>query len=88
MDHFIKVIRKDPQERVKINEVLERFNRYPYSYQAKIGYDDLIQNVIPKGLINGMSTTITDLDRELKMKNSRIKNLESDTNSQIYKRVC
>ena len=34
-----------------------------------------------------MSTTITDLDIELKMKISRIENLEGKTNSQIFKRV-
>ena len=50
MDDFINVIRKDPQVGVKINEVSERYNRYPYSYQAKIGYDASIQNVIPKKL--------------------------------------
>ena len=34
-----------------------------------------------------MGTTITDLDIELKMKISRIEFLESETNSQIFKRV-
>ena len=33
-----------------------------------------------------MATTITDLDKELKMKISRIKYLESKTDSQIFKR--
>ena len=46
MDDFINVIMKDPEVRVKVNEVLERYNGYPYSYQAKKGYDALIQNVI------------------------------------------
>ena len=45
--------------------------------QSKIGYDFLIQNVILKGLINIMGTTITSLDIELKMKISGIKYLES-----------
>ena len=51
--------------------------RLPYNYQSKIGYDTLIQNVIVKELINIMGTTITDIDIELKMKISRIENLES-----------
>ena len=70
-----------------MNDVLDRYNRLPYNYQSKIGYDTLIQNVILKELINIMGTTITDLDIELKMKISRIKYLESKTNSQIFKRV-
>ena len=37
----------------------------------------LIQNVVLKVLINMMATTITDIDIELKMKNSIIKYLES-----------
>ena len=79
MDDSINVIKKDPQVRVvsKINDMLDRYNRLPYNYQSKIGYDTLIQNVIPKELINIMGTTITDLDIELKMKISRIKCLES-----------
>ena len=87
MDEFIKVTKKDPQVGVKINEFLERYNRYPYSYQAKIGYDALIQNVILKEFINMMFPTITCLDIELKMKISRIKHLESKTNSQFFERT-
>ena len=77
MDSFVNVIRKDPKVRVKINDMLDRYNRLPYNYQSKIGYDCLIQNVILKELINKMGTTITDLDVELKMKFSRRKYLES-----------
>ena len=47
MDAFIKVIKKDPQVRIKITDMLDRNNRLPYIYQSKIGYDTLIQNVIP-----------------------------------------
>ena len=36
MDDFLKVIEKDPQVGVKIIVVLERYNRYPYSYQNRI----------------------------------------------------
>ena len=57
--------------------MLHRYNRLPYNYQSKIGYDTLIQNVILKELINIMGGTITDLDIEMKMKLSRIKHLES-----------
>ena len=48
MDDFINVIKKDPQIRIKINDMLNRYNRLPYNYQSKIGYDSLIQNVILK----------------------------------------
>ena len=84
---FVKVIRKDPKERNKINNMLERYNRLRYNYQSKIGYDTLIQNIILKELINIMGSTIRDLDIELKMKNSRNKYLENKTNSQVLKRV-
>ena len=73
----MKVIEKDPQSRIKINYMLDRYNRLPFKYRAEIGYDTLIQNVILKELIKLKGTTITDLDIELKMKISRIKNLES-----------
>ena len=76
-EDFIKVIKKDPKVRIKINDTLDRYMRLPYNYQSKIGYDCLIQNVILKELINIMGTTITDLDIELKMKISRIEDLEN-----------
>ena len=77
MDDFINKIKKDPQVRIKINKMLERYISLPYTYQSKMGYDILIQNVILKKLINLMGATITDLDMELKMKVSKIKYLES-----------
>ena len=40
--------------------MLDRYNRLPSNYQAKIGYDCLIQNVFLQELINIMGTTITD----------------------------
>ena len=70
---FINLYKKDPQIRIKLNDTLDRYNRLPCNYQAKLGYDSLIQNVILKELINIMGTTKTDLDIELKMKISRIK---------------
>ena len=68
MNDFIDVIKKDPQIHSKINEMLDRYMRLRYRYRSKIGYDCLIQIVILKELI-------TDLDVELKIKSSRIKNL-------------
>ena len=73
MEAFVNVIRKDPKVRIKINDLLDRYNRLPYNYQSKIGSDTLIQNVILKELINIMGMTITELDIELKMKISRKK---------------
>ena len=87
MEVFINVIKKDPKVRVKINDMLVRYNRLPPKYQSKIGYGTLIQNVILNDFINIIVTSITDLDMELKMKISRIKYLESKTNSQIFERV-
>ena len=84
MDDFINVIKKDSQIRVKINDMLDKLNRLPCNYQLKIGCDNLIRNVIVKELINIMATTITDLDIELKMKNSRIKYLEDKTRIIIF----
>ena len=81
MDDFIKVIEKDTKVRIKINDMLDRYNRLPLNYQSKVGYDTSIQNVLLKELINIMGTTITDLDIELKMKINRIEDLESKTNS-------
>ena len=73
MDDFVDVIRKDPKVRTEINDMLDRYNRLPYNYQSKKGYDTLIQNVILEEIINIMGMTLTDLDIELKMKISRIK---------------
>ena len=56
--------------------MLDRYNRLPYIYQSKIGYDSLIQNVILKKMIITMVTTIPDSDIELKNKISRIEYLE------------
>ena len=77
MDDFINAIEQDPQVRIKINDILNRYNRLPYNYQPKIGCDTLIQKGILKELMNIMAATITGLDKELKMKSSRIKYLES-----------
>ena len=77
MEAFINVIKKDPLVCIKINKMLDRYNKLCYDYKIEIVYDNLIQNIILKELINIMSVMITDLDIELKMKISRIKYLES-----------
>ena len=74
---FIYVIRKDPKVRNKIIDMLDRYNKVPYNYQSRIRYDILIRNVILKKLIKIKGITITDLDIELKMKLSRINDLEN-----------
>ena len=76
MDAFINVIRKDPFVCMKINNMLDRYNRLNYERKTEIVYDNLIQKIILKELINIMSIMISDLDMELKMKISRIKYLE------------
>ena len=83
MDAFINVIKKDPFVCIKINNMLDRYNRLTYDCKIEIAYDNLIQNIILKEFINIMSVMIFDLDIELKMKISRIKYLES--NFSLYK---
>ena len=77
MDAFINVIKKDPFVCIKINNMLDRYNRLTYDRKIEIVYDILIQNIILKELINIMSIIIRDLDIEFKMKNSRIEYLEN-----------
>ena len=77
MEAFINVIKKDPFICMKINNMLDRYNRLTYDRKIEIVYDNLIQNIILKELINIMSIMISDLDMEFKMKISRIKYLES-----------
>ena len=77
MEAFINVIKKDPFVCMKINNMLDRYNRLTYDRKIEIVYDNLIHNIILKELINIMSIMISDLDLELKMKISRIKYLES-----------
>ena len=76
MEAFTNVIRKDPFVCMKINNMLDRYNRLTYDHKIEIVYDNLIQNTILKELINIMSIMISDSDMELKLKISRIKYLE------------
>ena len=64
MNAFEKVINKDPQVRIKVNNKLDRYNKLPYNYQSKIGYGFLFQNVILKEFIKIRGTTIKNLDIE------------------------
>ena len=77
MDAFINVIKRHPKLQIKVKDMLDKYNRLPYKYHSKIGYDSLTQNIILKEIINLMATTIIDIDIELKMKISRIKYLQS-----------
>ena len=83
MDKFVNVIKKDPLVCIKINNMLDKYDRLSYNHKIEIAYDNLIHNIILKELINIRSTMILDLDMELKMKISRIKYLE---NKKIYSR--
>ena len=76
MDDFINVIKKDPQICMKINNMLDRYDRLSDNHKIEIIYDNLIHNIILKELINIMGIMIIDLDMEIKMKISRIKYLE------------
>ena len=77
MEAFVDVIKKDPYVCVKINNMLDRYNRLTYDYKIEIAFDNLIHNIILKELINIMSIMISDLNMELKVKTSKIKYLES-----------
>ena len=57
-------------------DLLGKYNKLSYNYLWKIGYDALIQNVIPKEIINLIGIIIVDIDKELKKKISRKKCLE------------
>ena len=82
MDEFTNVIKRDPQVRVKTKKMIDKYNRLSTNSQSKIGYDTLIQIVILEELMNKMCTVMVDIDIEIKLKFSRIKNLGSK-NSQI-----
>ena len=73
MHDFINLIKKGPQVKFRINDILDKYIRLLYNYQSKIGYDTLIQNVILKDIKNLMGFIIVDIDIESKMKNSRTK---------------
>ena len=77
MEAFKNVIKKDSLVCMKINNMLDRYNRLTYDHKTEIVHDNLIQNIILKELINIMSIMILDLDIELKMKISRIEFLEN-----------
>ena len=77
MDAFINVLKKDPFVCMKINNILDRYNRLTYHRKIEIIYDNLIQNIILKELIKKMSIIIRDLDMELKMRISRLEYLEN-----------
>ena len=53
--------------------MLDRYNRLAYDRKIEKVYNNLIQNIILKELLNIMSIMISDLDMELKMKISRIR---------------
>ena len=77
MEAFKNVLKKDPFVCIKINNMLDRYNRLTYDRKIEIVYDNLIQNIILKELINIMSALIRDLDMELKLKISRLEYLEN-----------
>ena len=69
MEAFINIIKKDPFVCMKINNMLDRYNRLTYDHKLEIAYDNLIQNVVLKELINIMSVMLSDLDMEIKNEN-------------------
>ena len=69
MDAFMNVLKKDPFVCIKINNMLDKYNRLTYDRKIEIAYDNLIQNIILKELINILSVMIRDLDIDLKNEN-------------------
>ena len=45
---------------IKIKDMLDKYNTIPYNYQAKIGYDTSIQNVILKEMIYNEKWKLVD----------------------------
>ena len=41
-------LKKNPQVRFKMKDVLHKNNKLSNNYQSKLGYDTLIQNVVLK----------------------------------------
>ena len=77
-DDFINVGKWDPKVQIKIKDISDKYKRLHYNYQSnKLEYDSLIRNVILKEIINLMGNILVGLDMELKMKISRLENLES-----------
>ena len=66
METFINLIRKDHFVCMKMNSMLDRYNRLTYDHKIEIEYDNLIQNIILKQIIIIMSIMISDLDMELR----------------------
>ena len=60
MEAFINVIKKDSFVCMNINNTLDRYNKLTYHHKIEIVYDNLIQNIILKELINIMSIMISD----------------------------
>ena len=83
MEAFINVIKKDYFVCMKINNMIDRYNRLTYDHKIEIAYDNLIQNITLKELIIIMSKMISDFDMELKLKISRMRYLESIFNIYI-----
>ena len=63
-DAFIKVIKKDPRVPNKKNVMLDRYMSLLYNFQSKIGYNNLLQDIILKELIIIMAMTINDLENK------------------------
>ena len=60
MEALKNVIKKDHFVCMKKNNMLDRYNRLTYDHKIEIVYDNLIQNIILKELINKMSIMISD----------------------------
>ena len=57
--------------RITLEAILDKYIEKSLSFQSKIGYDTLIQNVILTEIINLTSIIIVDINRELKLKISK-----------------
>ena len=77
MEAFLNVIKKDPFVCMKINNMLDRYNRLTYDHKIEVVYDNSIENIILEEVIIIMSIITSDLEMELKLKISRIKYLEN-----------
>ena len=52
MNDLININKSNSQVQIKIKDMIGKYNRLPYNYQSKIGYDSLAQKLILEEITN------------------------------------
>ena len=66
METLVNVIEKDHFVCIKMDDMLDRYNRVTFDHKIERVYDNLFQNIILEELLKIMSIMISDLDIEKK----------------------